>query len=326
MARASLGLAFLLGAIVIVQIEGESYRRSLPGVVAPAIEKPSPPMPPTQDATPIPEGENAKIAPADQRTPEPEISSGPPPSSQASRSAIAEGPVASATVAVPAAEADVVPVKDALQLSPDEELCIGRAVNARIVRVRGQVDDVGPKKLLNDAAHALLDPAPQSPFNFTITRRSTIDAFSHIGGYVYVDQRVLDFIHDEVELEFVLAHQMWHIEGKHDTQLLRESLRNLQEPKSNGLVPVESVFQRIRQGYSEVQEYDADERAYRRLRELRRSRHECLAFPRRLMAFVQRSERDAQIGEEKSRCFSHPSPVDRYERLCRLEPESDATQ
>ncbi len=53
------------------------------------------------------------------------------------------------------------------------------------------------------------------PYNVKIIRATDINAFSTLGGYVYVNDGLLDFVHSDDELAGVLGHETGHIERRH---------------------------------------------------------------------------------------------------------------
>ena len=57
------------------------------------------------------------------------------------------------------------------------------------------------------------------PYNIKILKDPTINAFSTMGGYVYVDEGLIDFVQSDDELAGVLAHETGHIERRHSITL-----------------------------------------------------------------------------------------------------------
>jgi predicted Zn-dependent protease len=53
------------------------------------------------------------------------------------------------------------------------------------------------------------------PYNIKVLNDSTINAFSTLGGYVYVDEGLLDFVQSDDELAGVIGHETGHIERRH---------------------------------------------------------------------------------------------------------------
>ncbi|MDQ2662637.1 MAG: M48 family metalloprotease [Candidatus Eremiobacteraeota bacterium] len=53
------------------------------------------------------------------------------------------------------------------------------------------------------------------PYNFKIIRSTDVNAFATLGGYLYVDEGLLDFVQSDDELAGVLGHETGHIERRH---------------------------------------------------------------------------------------------------------------
>ena len=52
-------------------------------------------------------------------------------------------------------------------------------------------------------------------YTFTIVDDPAVNAFSHLGGFVYVHTGLLKMARQDWELEFVLAHEIGHVDLKH---------------------------------------------------------------------------------------------------------------
>ena len=61
------------------------------------------------------------------------------------------------------------------------------------------------------------------PYNVKIIRSTDINAFSTLGGYVYVNDGLLDFVHSDDELAGVLGHETGHIERRHEVTMQAKS-------------------------------------------------------------------------------------------------------
>lgn len=58
------------------------------------------------------------------------------------------------------------------------------------------------------------DPVPLD-FKFSILRSSAVNAFATPGGYIYLNQGLINLCNSEAELAGVLAHEIAHINGRH---------------------------------------------------------------------------------------------------------------
>jgi predicted Zn-dependent protease len=66
------------------------------------------------------------------------------------------------------------------------------------------------------------DKAPFA-FKFSIIRSSAINAFATPGGYVYVNQGLINLVENEGELAGVLAHEIAHVNGRHIAEIVDRS-------------------------------------------------------------------------------------------------------
>jgi predicted Zn-dependent protease len=76
--------------------------------------------------------------------------------------------------------------------------------------------------LLGERILAHSDKAPFA-FKFSIIRSSAINAFATPGGYVYVNQGLINLVENEGELAGVLAHEIAHVNGRHIAEIVNKS-------------------------------------------------------------------------------------------------------
>jgi beta-barrel assembly-enhancing protease len=68
------------------------------------------------------------------------------------------------------------------------------------------------------------DKAPFD-FQFSIIRSSAINAFATPGGYVYLNQGLINLAENEAELAGVLAHEIAHVNGRHIAEIIDKSTK-----------------------------------------------------------------------------------------------------
>ena len=76
--------------------------------------------------------------------------------------------------------------------------------------------------LLGERILAHSDKAPFE-FKFSIIRSSAINAFATPGGYVYINQGLINLVENEGELAGVLAHEIAHVNGRHIAEIVDKS-------------------------------------------------------------------------------------------------------
>lgn len=105
----------------------------------------------------------------------------------------------------------------ALALSTQSEVEIGRSYDQQIVET--SVIDTDPllNQWVNDVTGKLWKQTARKdvPYNIKIIKTNDINAFSTLGGYLYVNEGLLDFVQSDDELAAVLGHETGHIERRH---------------------------------------------------------------------------------------------------------------
>lgn len=113
----------------------------------------------------------------------------------------------------------------ALALSTANEVAIGRSYDQQIVQ--SSVIETDP--LLNAwvqsvSAKLWAQTARKDvPYNVKIIGDNDINAFSTLGGYVYVNTGLLDFVQSDDELAAVIGHETGHIERRHTVTMQSKS-------------------------------------------------------------------------------------------------------
>lgn len=116
------------------------------------------------------------------------------------------------------------------------------------------------------------------PYTFTVVRSKKFNAFAHLGGYIYVNQGLLDKVTDNVHLQFVLAHEIAHVEREHCSKavLFGEKASEFAGDPAGFAVKVGQMVTRV--GYSYQNEKDADSWAYWRMKDLEYTDEQVLTF------------------------------------------------
>ena len=166
-------------------------------------------------------------------------------------------------------------------LTIQDENQLGDQLHGLILQLNSE--DRGPGlRRVNEAARPLLELVQPKgrQYRFSVLNSEVANAFSHPGGYIYVSSKLLEMIPEDEDylLEFVLGHEMAHVELQHALGCLRNpSVRTFSDGTLQKL-----YLLIIPRGYFDEQEYAADEWVYHRMKRLKRSEHECLKFLRML--------------------------------------------
>jgi hypothetical protein len=159
-----------------------------------------------------------------------------------------------------------------------------------------------------------------------ILESNDVNAFSHLRRHIYVSRGVFALAQVDAELEFVLAHELAHLELGHAAARLE------QVAKEAGVTAgrIAGLHYLLALGYSDEQEFEADAWAFDALERAGRSRRDALAFLRRYAAYA--AEHDLMLGHRppKSAFGDARQDVENHyaahppaqERIARLEAAS----
>jgi Peptidase family M48 len=367
---------FLLGSVLLIQQQGESYRDDFrktqtPQLYArlitaaelapdspsgPEASRPSAPADPgksgaVKDATPpfeippttaapieIPRPDPAPPGPelvkADSAQPVPPAPAPAPPPAPAPAPAV-ETPAAVAKNTAPG-EAPKQPTritveidKDPAALTIEEERQIGRALNQIILQRHPHSVSAALQHRIQDAARPILGLRERKDieYHFVILNGRAVNAFSHLGGYVYLNRGLFELLADDTELQFVLAHEIAHVDLRHDIlELSKQTRPDAAAGKKSAADPLQRLYHMIATGHTDAQEFEADAKAYRQLIQLGHTRREALAFTLRFRNFVESNGLDADhrppqstleqvVQEVDNHWYALPPPMARLDRL-----------
>ena len=110
-----------------------------------------------------------------------------------------------------------IPLPAAAGLSTGQEVQIGKETDKQVTDSTNVVSDPLLNAWVNGITSKLWAQVARKdvPYNIKILDVSDINAFSTLGGYVYVNEGTLDFVQSDDELAGVLGHETGHIERRH---------------------------------------------------------------------------------------------------------------
>lgn len=213
-----------------------------------------------------------------------------------------------------------------LGLSDAEEIAIGR--EAYEITRQHQRIMVAPDLVarLDRIAAPLLQQRSRENihFQFNVIDEPCVNAFAHLGGYIYVYRGLLEFMRSDAELEFVLGHEIGHVDLGHCKGQMTYVARAENIGGQLGANLAGLAYRALAAGHTKDHEFEADAFAYRAMRQLGRSHDEGMALLRHFAAkFPQpktpRSSSDpmSQTMQAISRHFSTHPPI--QERLQHVE-------
>ncbi len=124
--------------------------------------------------------------------------------------------------------APAAPVADAqlFGISEQEEIQIGRQVEAQVAKTQGFVND--PTLLRSVTALGLklahVSERPNLPWTYHIVRDSVVNAFAAPGGFIFITRGLLSSVKSNDELAFVLGHETTHVAHRHAVELAQREM------------------------------------------------------------------------------------------------------
>jgi predicted Zn-dependent protease len=105
----------------------------------------------------------------------------------------------------------------ALALPTSSEIAIGKEIDKQITDTTVVVTDPLLNQWVNDISNKLWSETARKdvPYSIKILDVSDINAFSTLGGYIYINEGTIDFAQSDDELAGVIGHETGHIERRH---------------------------------------------------------------------------------------------------------------
>ena len=220
--------------------------------------------------------------------------------------------------------------QDLFRLDGEEEVRIGREVHGYVLKESKVWRNPRELARVERLAKPLLELRTRTDvdYKFTLLDDSEINAFSHLGGYVYFNRGLIQKNLSDAELQFVIGHEIAHVDLKHCAEKLTYSVRATGVVGDDAGNLVQSIYRAVALGYSEDQEYDADKWSFKGMQKHGRSKDECLAMIKRFMedeALEESNRSNSQnsapgkvVKEIRDHFASHPPTVERLKRLAVL--------
>lgn len=112
--------------------------------------------------------------------------------------------------------------QDFMLISEQEEIDMGRKVDASVTREYGLYNDPRLTAYVNDMGRRLgkLSHRPQLDYSVKILDASVVNAFAAPGGYLFFTRGILATLNSEAELAGVMGHEIGHVTARHSAQQL----------------------------------------------------------------------------------------------------------
>jgi len=109
-------------------------------------------------------------------------------------------------------------------LSPEQEVALGRNIDQQVKREIRLSSDVAAQRLIEEIGRELATTSdrPNLPYTFQLVADREVNAFATVGGFVYVHEGILDAADDRDQLAAVIAHEIGHITGRHALEQMQQ--------------------------------------------------------------------------------------------------------
>lgn len=321
------GLVYVGACVLLVGTLGSSHREELRkgrlALAAKAEPSPSPapiPAPPPATVSSKPEPEAAKPQPAP----------APPSPAPTPAPAVAKAPAAKSAFP-PEPPPREIPLETVAwvkglnldKLTPGEETRLGGELQSLVLLAMPAESGGTRLERVANLARPILEARTRKDieYRFTVLASDEVSAFSLPGGYINLCRGLFDFVGEDEDyvLQFVLAHEIAHVDLRHNVRCVQGLLRSTKQPQALSffLFPVAA-------GYPNEQEYEADAWAYQQVNALGDgSWRKASAFLRKLRDYAEprgfldgRKAATEGLNPFENHLRTHPAV---YERLARLE-------
>mgnify|MGYP002152412193 FL=1 len=173
-------------------------------------------------------------------------------------------------------------------LTPSEQKEIGERLHTQLKAKHGLHRDRKQLTRIERLAAPLQKQMKRDDvtLSFHLLDLDEVNAFSHVGGHIYFNRGLLEIIEADAELQFVIGHEIAHLELGHCEKLLTYAVRagglGNELGGTLGAEAAEAIagvaYQALSAGYSAEQELACDEWAYRAMRKDGCSHAECIAM------------------------------------------------
>jgi predicted Zn-dependent protease len=112
-------------------------------------------------------------------------------------------------------------------LTNEDEKKLGKELYEKLQKANLLLQNEQANSYLTLLGNRVLGYSEKAPFyfQFSIIRSSAINAFATPGGYVYLNQGLINLAETEAELAGVLAHEIAHVNGRHISEIIDKSTK-----------------------------------------------------------------------------------------------------
>ena len=195
-------------------------------------------------------------------------------------------------------------VPNLVDIPAAEEQKVGELLHDLILSKHAEDPNSRFARPASEAIRPLLDTRARKDIEvkIVILDSDEVNAFSHLGGYIYLTRGFFSLAATDEEYMFVLGHELAHIDLKHQQKQVAEAMAS---GAVAGFGTFPYLYHQIAEGFSVERENEADAWILDRMIKLDCSQRDCAAFLRKLKPY----------SEDKDHAFPNG----------RLKPKTDVT-
>lgn len=217
-----------------------------------------------------------------------------------------------------------------LGISSEEEKMVGRQIHEYLGSQIRLINHKADLERVQRLAEPLLKlrSRKEMDYTFSIVQSDEINAFATPGGFIYFNQGLLKFMKSDDELQFVIGHEISHVDLKHPSKALAYVIPAEKVAGKDAAEIAQLAYMAISAGYKKEDEFAADLQSFVWMKNLGLARKNALAGARKLVVLAHQLETKDYPGKPKGapkiielidRHFATHPPSE--ERLMRLENE-----
>jgi len=149
-------------------------------------------------------------------------------------------------------------------LTVAQENQVGDSIHLQLINETPLIGEHAKQRHINQMVKRISQYVERKEVRYQIhvlADRSTLNAFSIAGGHVYITEKMLEWVENDDELAFIIAHEIAHIDRKHgarkvQTSELAAALIGQYDPSFAGLASQAVLVATA--PFGQIDEYEAD--------------------------------------------------------------------
>jgi len=201
-------------------------------------------------------------------------------------------------------------------LSDEEENAIGKELDKQISQELRFTRErkFNLKKIFNNLMRYI--DRTNINYNYKVVQTDEVNAYAIAGGYIYINTGILDFLDDENEIAFVIAHEISHNEKRHCIKRVQyAALASSIDPSFGEIVQL--AYNIYAMPFSKYDEFEADENGVMLMKKAGYNKTGAVSF------FEKLEELEKEYGIDQRDAVndfisSHPTARERRDRVINM--------